>query len=250
MEKFKVTLCCPIPRRDFGFGKCEKLSDDEISIMEDYVKDSQADIVVFPEGFITTEHVKQAECIAKTYNKWIITGSQDTGEHKSLYTLVISPIDGMIYSHCKSALTVGDRKINAKQGETIEALDTPFCKIGTVLCYEIHFPEVARIEAIEGAKVLFNTIGTGMWHEQQFDEWTTIAKARAIENRCFVLGCTHYCDPIPIMFAYDPHGRQLALERNNNGAVTVEIDLSKIDDQDFLRDRNPKAYSKLSKEEN
>lgn len=248
MDKFKVTLCCPIPRNGFGSGEVH--CDDELLIMDEYLKAAEGDFVVFPEGFLRQDHIKEAEKLANLYAKWVVVGSQDIGEHQSLYTLVISPIDGLIYSHCKTALTVGDRKIQANQGESIEALDTPFCKIGTVLCYEIHFPEVARIEAIEGAKVLFNTVGTGMWHEQQFDEWTTIAKARAIENRCFVFGCTHYCDPIPIMFAYDPHGRCLALERNKNGCVTVEVDLSKIDDQDFLRDRYPKAYSKLSKEEN
>ena len=248
MNKFKVTLCCPIPRKGFGSGDMH--SDDEIKVMDSYLKDAEGDIVVFPEGFLTTDHVPACEELAKNYNKWIVVGSQDQGENKSLYTLVISPDEGQVYSHRKTSLTEGDRKINALQGESIEAIDTPFCRIGTVLCYEIHFPEVARIEAIEGAKVLFNTVGTGMWHEQQFDEWTSIAKARAIENRCFVLGCTHFCDPIPIMFGYDPHGRQLCLERSNNKSVTVEIDLSKIDDQDFLRDRNPRAYSKLSKEEN
>lgn len=247
MSKFKVTLTCPIPR--VGFGSGDSHCDNELFIMGDYLSKADGDIVVFPEGFLTDAHIKDSEVLASKYNKWIIVGSEDQGENKSLYTNVISPTDGLVYSHCKTALTVGDRNNKAKQGETIEAFDTPFCKIGTVLCYEIHFPEVARIEAIEGAKVLFNTIGTGMWHEQQFDEWTTIAKARAIENRCFVLGCTHYCDPIPIMFGYDPHGRCLCLERNNNGLVTVEVDLNRIDDQDFKRDRYPSAYIRLSKEE-
>lgn len=248
MEKFKVTLCCPIPRKGFGSGDIH--SDNELAIMEEYLDKADGDIVVFPEGFTTSSKIINVEELAKKYNKWIVFGTEDDGECKSLYTCVVAPKDGHIYSHRKTSLTIGDRNNKALWGDSIEALDTPFCKIGTVLCYEIHFPEVARIEAIEGAKVLFNTVGTGMWHEQQFDEWTTIAKARAIENRCFVLGCTHYCDPIPIMFAYDPHGRQLCLQRNINGIVTVEVDLNKIDDQDFLRDRNPKAYSKLSKEEN
>lgn len=245
MDKFKVTLCCPIPR--VGFGTGEKHVENQLTIMQEYLKEADGDIVVFPEGFVKTSNVKQVEEFASKYNKWIIVGSEDEGKNKSLYTLVISPLAGQIYAHRKTSLTDGDRNNKALQGESIEALDTPFCKIGTVLCYEIHFPEVARIEALEGAKVLFNTIGTGMWHEQQFDEWTTIAKARAIENRCFVLGCTHYCDPIPLMFAYDPHGRCLCLKRNYNGTTTVEIDLSKIDEQDFLRDRNPKCYDKLSK---
>lgn len=247
MDRFKVTLTCPLPRKGFGSGDVH--TDDEIKVMEDYLGIADGDIVVFPEAFMLTSNEHRAESLARKYKKWIICGTEDDGENKSLYTIVISPAEGKIYSHQKTSLTDGDRNNKAVQGKSIEALDTPFGKIGTVLCYEIHFPEVARIEAVEGARILFNTIGTGMWHEQQFDEWTCIAKARAIENRCFVLGCTHYCDPIPMMFAYDPHGRTLALKRNSNDMVTVEIDMDKIDERDFERDRNPKAYHKLIKED-
>ena len=245
-NNFKVTLVCPIPRVSFGFGKCEQLVDSELEQLRNYTSQAEGDIVVFPEGFMDYDNIEEAVKLAKEFNKWIVCGSQKMGENKDLAVEVISPVDGHVYSHLKTALTEGDRKINCTEGKTIEALDTPFGKIGTVLCYEIHFPEVARIEAIEGAQLLINTIGTGMWHQQQLDEWTTIAKARAIENRCFVVGCTHYCDPIPLMFAYDPHGRNLALETNKNGSVTVDIDLSLIDERDFMRDRNPVAYTKLS----
>ncbi|MBQ6655453.1 MAG: carbon-nitrogen hydrolase family protein [Erysipelotrichaceae bacterium] len=244
IDKFKVTLCCPAPR--IGFGPGDFHLENELDEMERFVSESTADFVVFPEGFLTDAHVKEAEKIASRFNKWLIAGSQLQQENKELYTDVISPRDGLVYRHQKTSLTEGDRLNNAHCGRSIEAFETPFCKIGTVLCYEIHFPEVARIEAIDGARVLFNTIGTGMWHDQQLYEWTTVAKARAIENRCFVLGCTHYCDPIPLIFAYDPHGRQLALVTNQRTSVTVDIDLSLIDDQDFLRDRTPAVYGKLS----
>ena len=241
--KFVATLCCPIPRINFGTG--DKHVEDEIIQMEDYLKEAKGDFVVFPEGYLQDKTVSKAEELAKKYNKWLIVGSQDTTEEKSLYTLVISPTDGLIYSHTKTSLTDGDRNSKAKQGKTIEAVDTPYGKIGTVLCYEMHFPEVARIECLDGAYVLFNTIGTGMWHEQQLDEWTTIAKARAIENRCFVLGCTHYCDPIPLIFAYDPHGRKLVLKTNYEGMVDVEIDPTLIDERNYFNDRNPEAYTKI-----
>ena len=243
-DKYNVTLCCPLPR--VGFGSGDNHVDDEILQLEEYLQQAKGDIVVFPEGYLKSEDVYKAELLAKKYRKWLIIGSQDQGDHKSLYTLVISCEDGLIYSHCKTALTDGDRKDGARLGDSIEALDTPFGRIGTVLCYEIHFPEVARIECLDGAEILFNTIGTGMWHEQQLYEWTTIAKARAIENRCFVLGCTHYCDPIPLMFAYDPHGRVLIEEKHKLGLVEVEIDKSLIDERDYFKDRNPKAYIKIS----
>ncbi len=115
------------------------------------------------------------------------------------------------------------------------------------MCYELHFPEVARIECLQGARILFNTIGTGMWHDQQLDEWTSLAKARAIENRCFVLGCTHFCDPIPLMFGYDPHGRELLRLIRTKGLANVDIDISLIDERDYFRDRNPECYTEISR---
>ena len=243
-KRIRVSLCCPLPR--IGFGSGELHVSDELLQMDDYLAQSKGEIVVFPEGYLKSEDTDKACLMARKHHKWLICGTQDQGECKNLYTVVIDPDKGLIYSHCKTALTDGDRKSKAKLGMTIEALDTPFGKIGTVLCYEMHFPEVARIMCIEGAWVLFNTIGTGMWHEQQFDEWTTLAKARAIENRCFVLGTTHYCDPIPMMYAYDPHGHLIGLKRNYEGIMEVEVDQEQIDERDYFKDRNPEAYTKIS----
>lgn len=247
MSKVKISLTCPKPRIGFADGKGEHV-DNELTILENYLAKASGDIVLFPEGFIRSDHLKEAEKIINKYGKWIIVGSQDIGEHQSLHSLVIAPNKGVIYKHTKTSLTATDRSMNCIEGEKVSAVDTPFGKIGTILCYEIHFPEVARIECIEGAQILFNSIGTGMWHQQQLDEWTSIAKARAIENRCFVLGCTHYCDPIPLMFAYNPHGKCLNLTKNLNGMVTVEIDLNDIDERDYFKDRNPRAYKKITKE--
>ena len=244
INKFRVSLCCPLPRTGFGSGEVHV--EDEISQLEDYLKKANGDIVVFPEGYLLTSNVEKAEELSKRYNKWLIIGSEDDGDEKSLYTLVIDPDKGEIYKHCKTALTDGDRKNKAHLGNEISAVDTPFGKIGTVLCYEMHFPEVARIECLNGARILFNTIGTGMWHEQQLDEWTSLAKARAIENRCFVVGCTHYCDPIPLMFGYDPHGQELLRIRNTMGLADVEIDMSLIDERDYFKDRNPEAYIQIT----
>ncbi len=248
MDKFKVTLCCPFPREGFAVGKGEHVAN-ELDVLDEYLSEADGDIVVFPEGFVIDYHLDEAVEIIKKRKKWVVMGGQDSGEHQSLYTLLVDPEKGVIYKHVKTALTVGDVKINCIQGKEIGAVDTPFCKIGTILCYEIHFPEVSRICAIEGASLLINTIGTGMWHEQQYDEWNAVAKARAIENRCFVVGCTHFCDPIPMMYAYDPHGHCMGIAREKNGLMTVEIDLSRIDERDFMRDRNPGAYRKLSEEE-
>ncbi|MEA5050068.1 MAG: carbon-nitrogen hydrolase family protein [Oscillospiraceae bacterium] len=243
-EKFRVTLCCPAPRADFVSGELHV--DSELPEMEQYLAAGDAgDIVVYPEGFLRADHIADAAALAKKYGKWIVTGTDGAGDNHDLCVAVISPADGLVYSHKKTALTVGDVARGSTRGESIEAFATPFCAVGTILCYEVHFPEVARILALGGAQLFINTVGTGMWHEQQLYEWTTVAKARAIENRAFIVGCTHYCDPVPMMYAYGPDGRELALVTHERGSVTVEIDLSKITERDWLRDRAPALYGKL-----
>lgn len=38
------------------------------------------------------------------------------------------------------------------------------------------------VEEISKPVLLLNIIGTGMYHELQYEQWTTLAKARAIEE--------------------------------------------------------------------
>ena len=56
--------------------------------------------------------------------------------------------------------------------------------------------------SLEDPIMLINIIGTGMYHDLQLEQWTTLAKARAIENEVYILGCSHYEEEIPfsIMF--------------------------------------------------
>ncbi len=78
------------------------------------------------------------------------------------------------------------KKRGKQHGEKITCVNTKFGKIGVLICYEIHFPEVARIMSLEDPIMLINIIGTGMYHDLQLEQWTTLAKARAIENEVYI----------------------------------------------------------------
>ena len=40
--------------------------------------------------------------------------------------------------------------------------------------------------SLEDPIMLINIIGTGMYHDLQLEQWTTLAKARAIENEVYI----------------------------------------------------------------
>jgi predicted amidohydrolase len=69
-------------------------------------------------------------------------------------------------------------------------LDTPLGRLGVLVCYDIHFPEVARCLTMRGAEVLLHVTSEARGPEH-FDEgggaWSAVRKARAWENNCYLL---------------------------------------------------------------
>jgi len=83
----------------------------------------------------------------------------------------------------------------AKYGWEPETLfpvtDTPIGRLGTYICYDGHFPEVARALALNGAEILIRpTAYLEPWTSEPTDWWSVLNRARAIENMCYVIAPT------------------------------------------------------------
>jgi predicted amidohydrolase len=66
-------------------------------------------------------------------------------------------------------------------------VDTEFGKIGVAICYDVRFPELARLMTAQGAKLLiypaaFN-MTTGPMH------WELLFRSRAVDQQVFTVGC-------------------------------------------------------------
>ncbi|XP_075053106.1 omega-amidase NIT2-like, partial [Mixophyes fleayi] len=69
-------------------------------------------------------------------------------------------------------------------GESFSVFDTPYCKIGVGICYDIRFAELAQIYTKKGCQLLvypgaFN-MTTGPAH------WELLQRARALDNQVYV----------------------------------------------------------------
>jgi predicted amidohydrolase len=74
-------------------------------------------------------------------------------------------------------------------GNTLKTFDTDCGKIGILICYDVEFPELARLYADEGVKFLFVPFLTDT--QNGYYRVRRCAQARAIENECYVAiaGC-------------------------------------------------------------
>lgn len=55
-----------------------------------------------------------------------------------------------------------------------------------IVCYDLRFCEFIRRCALDGAKTLFVSAA---WPEERIDHWSSLLRARAIENMMFVVAC-------------------------------------------------------------
>ena len=117
-----------------------------------------------------------------------------------------------------------------RAGDTLfTPISTPFGTFGLFVCYEFRFPELARLQALQGIDFLLVTAAFTCG-PRKAEQWRTLLKARAIENGCFVVGCDH---TKPHVFlgesaAYAPDGAPLLEMDDTPGLAFLACDRDQI----------------------
>jgi deaminated glutathione amidase len=123
--------------------------------------------------------------------------------------------------------------------------------VGMTVCYDLRFPELYRILAVRGARVLVVpsafTLHTGK------DHWEVLLRARAIENSAFVLAPNQIGEAPPHYRSYgrsmilDPWGVVLATASDEECFVAAELDFALQDrireSLPSLANRRPESYA-------
>ena len=119
---------------------------------------------------------------------------------------------------------------------------------GTMICYDLRFPELARLLTLEGANILFAPSGW-VQGDLKVEHWQTMIKARALENGCFVVAPNQVGNIYTgHSMAVDPLGRALVDLQENEGLAVVDIDLGVVQEVrgklPLLQNRRTDVYAK------
>ena len=122
--------------------------------------------------------------------------------------------------------------------------------LGMTVCYDLRFPELYRILALRGARVLLVPAAFTMTTTR--DHWETLLRARAIENQAFVIAANAIGEYLPgrvvggRSMIIDPWGVVLAQAGDGPCAIVAELDLerqARVREQlPSLANRRPAAY--------
>jgi beta-ureidopropionase len=137
--------------------------------------------------------------------------------------------------------------------------DTSAGRIGLIICYDRHFPEVARELGLKGAELVFNPSATVESLSRYL--WELEQPAHAVANGFWVAASNRVGVEAPLnpnkfygsSYFCSPRGKIVAQASDSEDEVLVaDIDLDEIREVrntwQFFRDRRPETYGDLARQ--
>jgi deaminated glutathione amidase len=122
--------------------------------------------------------------------------------------------------------------------------------VGLTVCYDVRFPELYRILALEGAELV--TVPAHFTTPTGKDHWHVLLRARAIENQYYVAAAAQVGETLPGKPAYgrslivDPWGIVLAQAPDEETVIMAKLDRARLRDVreklPSLKNRQADAY--------
>ena len=122
--------------------------------------------------------------------------------------------------------------------------------LGMSVCYDLRFPELYRVLAVRGARVLL--VPSAFTLATTRDHWELLLRARAIENQAFVVAPNQIGEHAPgyrsggRSMVVDPWGLVLATAADEETITVADLNLERQDDirrrLPSLANRRPEAY--------
>jgi predicted amidohydrolase len=136
-------------------------------------------------------------------------------------------------------------------GEEIVLGEAAGVEVGLSVCYDLRFPELYRVLAVRGARII--TLPSAFTAETGRDHWEVLLRARAIENQAFVVAANQTGKTPPHYDSYghsliaDPWGRVLAEVPDGEGFAAADLDLQEQEriraSLPSLANRRPEVYT-------
>lgn len=117
-------------------------------------------------------------------------------------------------------------------GNEIKPFSSELGITGSAICYDLRFPEFFRKLAINNCGIM---IIPAEWPKPRIEHWKILLQARAIENQVFMIGVNCVGSVLGVDYGgnsavVNPWGEVVASLNENEGLITVPIDLDLVED--------------------
>lgn len=198
----------------------------------------------------TPEIVDELSQIA-SFHRMMIGGSLPEKEGNAIFnTFYLHDRDGRLLARYRKIhlFTMAGEDRYFGRGNQAVVCDTAVGRAGLLICYDLRFPELCRMLAVNGARII---LVSAQWPEGRIGQWDTLLKARAIENQVVVIAANRLGSDLGNRYVghsqiVSPTGNLLGFAGAGESLVEAEIDLSEIDHirslMPVLQERRPDVY--------
>ena len=206
MSKIRLSAACFMAGFVSGFDDFAE----HVSLLTDQAAHDHPDFLIFPElltlelissfentkspekyfrlAQYTDDYLELFTHLAKDKGFYIVGGSHLREFNGELYnTSHLFTPDGQVMEQRKCHL-FPDEVSTTTPGDRLAVFETDKVKLSLLTCYDLEFPEAARLVAVQGAELLLSPSATasvhGYWRVRH------CAQARCVENQVFVAHCS------------------------------------------------------------
>jgi predicted amidohydrolase len=195
--------------------------------------DQGAQVVCLPEngvsagtGLTHREHAERLHGptvaalgrVAAERGVYVVAQFHERDAHRLHNTAVLLDRRGGIAArYRKMHLTTSEWENGIVPGGGPVVVDTEMGRLGMLICFDLHFPEAARLTALAGAEVIFGPTVGDRWPERR----DAVTRAHAVANGVYVVTSLvkHPSDIV------DTEGRLIAQAAAPNSVAVATVDL-------------------------
>ncbi|MGE5704098.1 MAG: carbon-nitrogen hydrolase family protein [Clostridia bacterium] len=223
-----------------------------------HCREKQADYVLFPELFLTGyfiaeriaelsepvdgESIQRLQQAVREIGVGIIIGFPEVSEGRYYNSAVFIEKDGQIKGVYRKVHLFDKERGFFTPGDDCPVMETACgARIGLMMTYDVEFPEMARVYAVNGAQVLLVLNA----HNVPFEPHQELfLRARGLENQLFVAAAnTVGLQETTLFFGesavISPDGNFLAKGGNNEEIIVATLDLQ---EPERVRAQQPMKY--------
>ena len=278
----KETVNVAAVQMDIAWLDPEKNIERMLTFIDQITSAGPVDLIVFPElantGYVKSfdssfgiAYLQAAETVPGPTTDALSASAREHGIHivvgicqlhpkipETIYnsSILIGPSGDILGTYHKMHLAF-EEKHYFFPGNTVEVFNTDLGCLGLVICYDLVFPELARVLALKGAEIICACFNAPRREPfvPRFLEY--LAVTRANENKNFVIACNRVGVEDDLVF----YGRSaIAAPRNENADILTqsigeaeEVLYASLERRVFLegraknmfKDRRPEMYTLL-----
>ena len=173
--------------------------------------------------------------ISTSHKIWILAGvivpNENNAKAKNIAVL-FNPNGKQVgaYQKMYPFTPMGEEKVYAR-GKSTKTFDVEGFQLSPILCYDLRFPELFRVNIVQGAN-LFVVIAS--WPKVRINHWHTLLQARAIENQAYVIGLNrtgkdpnhNYSGGSRVI---DPTGKTVVEMKDKEEVASTKLDRKLVD---------------------